>query len=248
MRAIAGIGLRQHGPRAVGSARPRAAASLRRHVIWLAGAYVLSFAVPFVLADQLELQRDVYYGIYAALVAALCAAWIRDTGQSLAEMVRRRWRLAVALGGVAAIVSVAIVLGTEDPTPRPGGVELAGALLWRGLVYGAADGVLLTAFPIMVVLAAAASTPRERRPGRVAVGAVALAASLLMTATYHLGYRDFRSDKVRRPVAGDLVWSAPVLATLNPVGAPIAHVGLHVAAVAHSYDTDLFLPPHASGT
>jgi hypothetical protein len=27
-------------------------------------------------------------------------------------------------------------------------------------------------------------------------------------------------------------------------GAPIAHVGLHVGAVVHSYDTDLFLPPH----
>ena len=45
-------------------------------------------------------------------------------------------------------------------------------------------------------------------------------------------------------MAGDLIWSAPVLATLNPIGAPVAHAGLHVAAVTHSYDTDLFLPPH----
>ena len=47
-----------------------------------------------------------------------------------------------------------------------------------------------------------------------------------------------------KPVTGDLIWSVPTLATLNPVGAPIAHVGLHVAAVAHNYDTELFLPPH----
>jgi hypothetical protein len=46
------------------------------------------------------------------------------------------------------------------------------------------------------------------------------------------------------PLSGDLVWSAPTLLTLNPLGAPIAHVGLHTAAVVHSYDTDLFLPPH----
>jgi hypothetical protein len=26
-------------------------------------------------------------------------------------------------------------------------------------------------------------------------------------------------------------------------GAPMAHVGLHVGAVVHDYDTDLFLPP-----
>jgi len=77
-----------------------------------------------------------------------------------------------------------------------------------------------------------------------AVLGLALAASLLITATYHLGYGDFRSSKLRKPVTGDLVWSVPTLATLNPVGAPIAHAGLHVAAVTHSYDTDLFLPPH----
>ena len=34
------------------------------------------------------------------------------------------------------------------------------------------------------------------------------------------------------------------LVTLNPIGAPIAHVGMHVSAVLHSYDTDTFLPPH----
>ena len=71
-----------------------------------------------------------------------------------------------------------------------------------------------------------------------------MAASLAITATYHLGYSDFRSSKLRKPVAGDLVWSAPTLATLNPSGAPLAHAGLHGTAVVHSYDTDLFLPPH----
>lgn len=71
-----------------------------------------------------------------------------------------------------------------------------------------------------------------------------MAASLAMTATYHLGYRDFRSEKLRKPLTGDLVWSVPTLATLNPVGAPLAHVGLHVGAILHNPDTTLFLPPH----
>ena len=61
-----------------------------------------------------------------------------------------------------------------------------------------------------------------------------------MTAVYHLGYSDFRSSKVRKPVTGDLVWSVPTLTTLNPIGAPIAHMGLHVSAVVHNYNTTLF--------
>jgi hypothetical protein len=34
------------------------------------------------------------------------------------------------------------------------------------------------------------------------------------------------------------------LLTLNPLGAPIAHIALHVSAVTHSCNTDTFLPPH----
>ena len=76
------------------------------------------------------------------------------------------------------------------------------------------------------------------------IGAVALLASLLMTTVDHLGYPDFRSAKLAKPVTGDLIWSVPTLVTLNPLGAPIAHAGLHIAAVLHAYDTDTFLPPH----
>jgi hypothetical protein len=217
----------------------------RRHLSWLAVGVAVSFALPYVLADRLGLPRDLYYGLYGAGVLALCAGWMLDTGQSLRELVSRRVILAIGLGLVAAAASVAIVLATEDAGSGPRGLELAGAVVWRGLFYGAIDGLLLTAFPIIVVYAALSeSRLRRRKGGFAAVAAVALAASLVFTATYHLGYSDFRSAMVRKPVAGDLIWAAPVIATANPIGAPIAHAGLHVAAVTHSYETDLFLPPH----
>ena len=76
-------------------------------------------------------------------------------------------------------MSAAIALAQEG-TGHPGGLEFAGAILWRGLMYGAIDGLLLSAFPILVVAAAHSST----KLSRPAVLAVALAASLLMTATY----------------------------------------------------------------
>jgi hypothetical protein len=76
------------------------------------------------------------------------------------------------------------------------------------------------------------------------IGALALLVSLLFTAVYHAGYPDFRSGKVARPLTGDVMWSVPTLVTLSPIGTPIAHVATHVTAVVHSYDTDVFLPPH----
>jgi hypothetical protein len=189
--------------------------------------------------------RDGYYAIYVVGVLAFGALWLRGTEQNAASVLRRNWRWGVALGLLTAAATCGLVLLT-DATGRPGGLTLAGAILWRGVVYGAVDGVLLSVIPILGVFAAFAGRPLRERSRRaiVGIGVLAMVVSLAFTAVYHVGYPDFRGSKVRKPLAGDLVWSVPTLVTLNPLGAPIAHAGMHVTAVLHSYRTDVFLPPH----
>jgi hypothetical protein len=214
-------------------------------VRWFGGGLVLAFAVPFVFADVLDLPRDVYYGIYTTSVVGFFILWAHATRQPLPEMFKRRWRVSLVLGAVFAGLLALLVLQTEETTSRPDGLELVGAVVWRGIVYGLTDGLLLSVFPILAVYAAFAGTKRPvHHAGRLILVLAALAASLTMTAVYHVGYSDFRSEKVRAPLAGDVVWSVPTLLTLNPIGAPIAHAGLHTSAVLHSYETDTFLPPH----
>jgi hypothetical protein len=226
--------------RAVRAPRRRA----RRHWLWLLAGFPFAFAVPFLLADTLDLDRDLFYGLYALAVAVFVACWARDTRLTRSDLVRN-WRWGLALGVVGAAATSFIVFRTEAATDRPGGLELVAAILWRGVLYGATDGVLLSVFPILAVFAAFAETTLRRRPaGKAVIGTIAMLASVGITAVYHLGYADFRSEKVRKPVAGDVIWSSPTLVTLSPFGAPIAHVGLHVSAVVHSSDTDTFLPPH----
>ena len=215
------------------------------HWAWLAGGYAVAFAVPYVLADVLEINRDLFYGLYALAVLGLFALWSRSTGYDIVAAVKRHWLAALLLGVAAAAILAAMVVRTEDATSRPDGVELVGALAWRGILYGVTDGLLLSVFPILVVFAAFAGTRLDHRfTGKVVIGIAALAASLVMTAVYHSGYSDFRSGKMTKPLTGDVIWSAPTLLTLNPIGAPIAHAGLHTSAVLHSYETDTFLPPH----
>ncbi len=232
-----------HPPRPLARRLASPAAS---NLLWLAGGFLLAFLIPFVLADTVEVGRDLYYGVYAAAAFGYFALWARTTGTSLRAMAGRRLSLTLVLAAAASALLVLMVYRTEDATPRPAGLELWAAVAWRGILYGAADGVLLSAFPILAVFAAFAGTRlRRRRGGTAAVAAIALAASLGMTAVYHAGYSDFRGEKIRKPLAGDVVWSAPTLATLNPVGAPVAHIALHTSAVLHSYETDTFLPPHS---
>jgi len=219
--------------------------TLASHWTWLAIGFVVAFATPFLLTDVLDLNRDVFYGVYALVVAALFAGWARSTGYDLVAAARRRWILAVGLGLLCGGLLAVMVVRTESATVRPGGITLIGAVAWRGVVYGMVDGLLLSAFPILAVFAAFADRPLlQRLRGKLAVGAMALLASLALTAVYHAGYSDFRSGKLSKPITGDAIWSIPTLVTLNPIGAPIAHVGLHVSAVFHSYGTDTFLPPH----
>jgi hypothetical protein len=219
--------------------------ALASHWTWLGVGFVLAFSMPFFLTDVFDLDRDIFYGLYAASVFGLFAAWARATGYDLVTASHRRWPLAIGLGLAMAAVLATIVVRSDDATSRPDGIDLAAAIVWRGFLYGLTDGLLLSVFPILVVFAAlAGSTLATHVRGRVVIGSVALLASLAMTAVYHAGYSDFRSEKLRKPLLGDVVWSVPTLVTLNPIGTPIAHVGLHVSAVLHSYDTDTFLPPH----
>jgi hypothetical protein len=238
------------------SARPLRRAPLPRaettafarhqHWYWLAAGLALFFLIPFALTDLVSINRDLYYGIYIGAVFGFFGLWLRYANESARTVLTRNWRAGVALGVVFCGAMVAIVLN-EPATSHPDGIAFAAAILWRGVLYGLADGLILSAFPILAVFAAFAGTRALARwRGKIAVGALALAVSLLFTAVYHLGYSDFRGEKVRKPITGDFVWSVPTLATLSPLGAPITHAGLHVSAVVHSYDTDLFLPPHAA--
>lgn len=228
--------------RGVATTLGRGASPATAQLRFLAGGALLAFALPFVFTDLVKIDRDLYYGIYAGAVCALFALWLRGAGRPVRQVLTRNWRAALALailfGGVMAAVAL-----KETATSRPHGWAFAGALVWRGVVYGLADGLLLSTFPILVVFAAFGA--RRTKRATVGIGTLALAASLAFTAVYHLGYADFRGSKLRKPLAGDVMWSAPTLLTLNPVGAPLAHAALHVTAVAHAYDTDTFLPPHS---
>lgn len=108
------------------------------------------------------------------------------------------------------------------------------------------DGALLSSFPWLVAWRAfdGESSSFARR---VAISLLALGSALLVTSAYHCGYRDSRGPKLAQANLGNAIASLPTLLSLNPVASPIAHAILHVTAVTHNPQSDLFLPPHAPG-
>ena len=213
------------------------------HLLWLTGIGVVAFFVPFAAVSLAALPRPWFVLCHMAVSGSALLAYARWAGIGLApRIVNLRWGLLA--GGAAAAVSVAFVLA-QLATPRPGGPEVAGQIVWLGLVYGSVDAILLTVFPVYAVFAAV------RRLGRLQgiaawTGAVALAmsASLAVTALYHLGFPEFRGAALAGPLIGNGIVTLAYLASGSPIAPVLAHVALHVAAVWHALDTAAPLPPH----
>lgn len=217
--------------------------------VWFVFGSLAAFLVPYVFADQLELRSDVFYGIYFLFVGALITSYAIDTGLDVGEVVRRNWKWSL-LAAVPVSAFVVMNVLSEDATARPHGFYFAWTLGWRGVLYGMADALLLSAFPAMV----AYSVLRKDLRGisrKAMFAALTMALTITITATYHLGYSQVRDNGMDRngmlgPEIGNTVISLPTIATLNPIGSMIAHASMHITADGHSYETDLFLPPQQS--
>jgi hypothetical protein len=153
----------------------------------------------------------------------------------------RAWPWSIAVGVAIGAAEVFNVMG-EDATDRPGGAYFLFELAWRGVTYGAVDALLMSVFPALVAYSILRGSVAGF-VGKVRFAALALPLVLLVTATYHLGYPQYREDGIGQPEIGNTIISVPMLATANPIGSVVAHAAMHTTAVAHNYETDVFLPP-----
>jgi hypothetical protein len=215
-----------------------------RELSWFALGAAVAFLVPYLGISVLRLQHDLYYLLYFTATAALLGTWAIVEHVDVAGAFRRQWAWSICIGAAVAAFVVANVLAA-DATARPGGAYLAFEVLWRGVGYGVVDALLLTAFPCLIAFRLIEGRIGGLR-GRLRLTAVALPLVLLITATYHLGYPQYREDGVKQPEIGNTLISIPAFATANPAGSIVAHVSMHVAAVTHAYETPTFLPPESS--
>jgi hypothetical protein len=213
------------------------------HLVWFGAISAVSFLVPQVFSSVLDLHHDVYYLIYFATILSALSAYVRACHIDLAEQLRARWRLSLALGAAAAAFVVWSVLGRIDSTPHPTGLYFVFEIVWRGAIYGMVDALLLSAFPGVVAF----NLMRRDVAGfgrRVLYGALTLVLVFFITGVYHAGFEDLRSGEgLTGPEIGNTVISIPVIVSANPLGSVVAHASMHVAAVTHSYESKDRLPP-----
>jgi hypothetical protein len=213
-----------------------------RQFLWILYGAGVGFGSSFVFGDLLMLPLDLYYLIYFVIVLGFLGLWAKRTKLDVRAWTSRRLGWGIIAGLLVGALMVAGVLN-RPPTEGEHGLALVWLVFWRGVLYGAVDGLLLTVFPWVVTWRA---LDGESKPflGKVRVTLVAWVFVLVTTTAYHAGYSDFRSGKILQPAIGNTMISLATFLSANPVASVITHAAMHVAAVIHSPGTELYLPPH----
>jgi hypothetical protein len=212
------------------------------HLKWIASGAIVGFGASFIFGDLITLPLDLYYLIYFGIVISFFTIYIKKTQLNVRELFSRRMMWGILLGLIFGALMVQNVLSRPE-TEKFTGLYLAWLIFWRGLIYGAIDGLLLSVFP-WIVIWRAFNVEKKPLGKKIAFGLLAWLFILVLTTAYHLGYSDFRSKKIIEANIGNTIISVPTLVSANPIGSPITHAIMHIAVIIHSPKTELFLPPH----
>jgi len=212
-------------------------------LLWLGAGALLFFLVPLVGTDWLELQPDLYYLGYFTVAALFFAAFVSSHASELRPLWRMHLWQSLLVGAVAGVV-LAVGIFNQAATPHPDGWRFGFQIIWRGVIYGSVDALILYVFPAAIAYLLMRGN-REGFRRKAGFAGLALTLSLLVTATYHLGYSEYRGETIKYPEIGAVVANVPTALTGNPLGSVITHATMHVSAVIHQNEggAQHMLPP-----
>jgi hypothetical protein len=210
---------------------------------WTLAAAAVGVLSSTVFSSLLQWPRHLFVAAHTTLTTLLCVVYVRAERISVVRQLQRRWKAGLIVGLFVGALIVRSVM--EQPaSPRPEGPGLVGALAWYGVVYGVVDALLLSVIPVLSIYGTQSAETMGDRGARFRWALMALLASAVVTALYHLGFAEYRGAQVLQPVLGNSIITLAYLLSGNPLAPILAHVMMHGAAVLHGPETTLQLPPH----
>ena len=213
---------------------------------WVLAGGLLGLVISTVFSGWMQLSRRLFLIPYLFLSGAFLYGFYLWSQTDLISLFGQNWHWGLLAGAIVGALLVRNVL-SQPASARSTGAGLFFDVLWVGLGYGAMDALLLNVMPVVAVWSGFSEIGwAVSWSGKIAVGALALLASLLVTLLYHLGYPEFRNRKVGLVLFGNALITLAYLVSTNPLGAIVSHVAMHVAAVFQGPETMIQLPPHYS--
>jgi hypothetical protein len=219
---------------------PKVPVSWLAGLLWLSGTALVAFLVAWLLSDLRPTRRVLYIPILALVTASVTAAYL-VWSQSGLGFWTSNWVYGLLGAAVAALFLAGLLSRRRVRTPETPHITAA-TVLWDGLVYGAAEGMLLSVLPVVITWQMLLSNGWDRGWPRVAAATLSILASVVVIVVHHLGYPDYRSSKVKlgQAILGCGTLSVAYLSTVSVIAPILAHAALHVVIV----HVDMELPPH----
>jgi len=215
-----------------------------QELFWVGIAAVATFAVTAVFSGVLELSRGWFVLVYAVVTLPIVIDYVVWSGIDLRALFVQNWRWGVA-GAIAVSAFLMMSVQRQDGSARPEGLRLIWDLIWLGVVYGLVDALILSVLPVLATWRAFSSHGwTGTLAGKIGVGALAVAASLIVATAYHIGYTEYGNGDIVNPIIGNGVMSVGYVLTSNPITVIASHIVMHVTAVLHGAETTVQLPPH----
>lgn len=211
---------------------------------WLFAASVLGFGISAVFAGWLKLSRNIFLIPYVSLVGIFLYTFVVLNNIDVVAILVNNWVWGVLLGVLTSILLVRQVK-SQPASRQSNSSQFALDVLWAGLVYGMTDALFLNIMPVVAVWVGMSQLGwSETLLGKIGIGIIGLLASLLVAFAYHLGYPEFRGQKMRYVFVGNGIITLATILSGNPFGSLISHTVMHIAAVFRGAETTVQLPPH----
>jgi hypothetical protein len=207
--------------------------------LWLVALGVVSFAVSWVAANRLRMSRTPYIAVLTVVTVALSIGYVAWVGVDMWDVLTAQWGwglIVAPLCGAFLIVGMTRLPSVRRLSGRPLGI----GLLWEGVVYGIAEGVLLSALPVFMTWQMIYSLGWAGLAGAIVRWTLPILASIVVIVVHHLGYWEYR-NRLLGPIAlGCGLLSLGYLVTASPIAPTLGHVLGHTSGLLHGAE----LPPH----
>lgn len=206
---------------------------------WTVLVAATAFVVSWLFANRLRLGRSAYVGVLFAVTAAVSTAYVLAAGGDVGDLLALGSLRGLAGGLVVGAITATAMRRMPATLHRTRRQRIAAAG-WEGVVYGIAEGVLLSALPALVAWQGAEALGWEGTSARVTRWTAALLASAFVIVVHHLGYWEYRNRMLVPITLACSLLTVAYLVTGSVLAPVVGHVLMHLAALRHGTE----LPPH----
>lgn len=207
-------------------------------LLWLIGIGTVAFLVAWATGTRLRIRRSAYIPILLVTTVGLSVGYVAWLGLGASELIFNHWGWGLLAAGILGVI-LGLAMTKQPATRKLQRRQLPGVLLWEGVVYGTAEGVLLSALPAFVTWQMVHSLGWKGIGGALARWTLPVVAAALVILVHHLGYWNCRNRILIPITLGCSLLTVGFLVTASVLAAAVGHILMHFAADVHGVE----MPP-----